>query len=261
MRSKDIPQDKSLDSAFALMLEGYQFISNRCKKYQTNIFRTRLLGQNVICMSGEECAKLFYNNDYFERNGAIPNRIQQSIFGKSGVQTYDGKRHHHRKSLFMSLMTYEQVKKITEIAHKQWEIAIDQWETAGELVLYTEVEEIMCKIACQWAGVPLSKEELKTRTRDFSAMIDAFGAVGPQHWKGRIARNRAEDWIKGMIHDVRDGVVEIDEETPLYQIAWYKNLDGKLMSPQIAAVELINVLRPIVAIARYVTFGAVALHN
>lgn len=257
----EIPQDKSLDSSLALMTEGYRFISNRCKQYHSNVFQTRLLGQQVICMKGEECAELFYDNDRFERNGAIPNRIKQSIFGKDGVQTYDGKIHQHRKSLFMSLITAEQIEIITEITRQQWEIAIDDWKTIDELELYTKVEEIMCRVACQWAGVPLWAKELKQRTKDLSAMIDSFGAIGPRHWRGRMARNRTESWIRGIIRDVRVGTIDVNEETPLYTIAWHNNLDGNLMSTQMAAVELINILRPIVAIARYITFSSVALHN
>lgn len=257
----EIPRENSLDSSLALMAEGYQFISNRCKQFQTNIFHTRLLGQKVICMSGEEAAELFYDNDLFQRKGAAPNRIQESIFGKNGVQTYDGPKHKHRKLLFMSLMTPEQLKKITEITLQQWEYAIDKWISMDKLVLYTEVEEIMCRVACQWAGVPLWAKELNYRTRDLSAMIDAFGAVGPRHWQGRMARNRSENWIRGMIRDVRNGAIDAKEGTPLHAITWHKNLDGNFMSTQMAAIELINVLRPIVAIARYVTFGALALHN
>src|SRR5690625_2633112 len=142
----EIPRENSLDSSLALMAEGYQFISNRCKQFQTNIFHTRLLGQKVICMSGEEAAELFYDNDRFRRKGAAPNRIQESIFGKNAVQTYDGKKHQHRKLLFMSLMTPKHMNKVVEITHKQWEYAIDRWLSMDEIVLFTELEKVMCRV-------------------------------------------------------------------------------------------------------------------
>ncbi|WP_157067217.1 cytochrome P450, partial [Alicyclobacillus shizuokensis] len=40
-----------------------------------------------------------------------------------------------------------------------------------------------------------------------------------------------------------------------------EELDGSQLDTQIAAVELINVLRPIVAIATFITFAALALHE
>lgn len=43
-------------------------------------------------------------------------------------------------------------------------------------------------------------------------------------------------------------------------MAFHRNLNGHLLEIQMAAVELINVLRPIVAIATFITFGALALH-
>ncbi|WP_164670779.1 cytochrome P450 [Virgibacillus doumboii] len=256
-----IPREKGLDNSLTLLKEGYNYIPRRRNSFRTDIFQTRLMGQKVICIGGEEAAEVFYDNDKFRRKGAAPNRIQQSLFGKNGVQTMDGDTHRHRKELFMSLMSADRIKELTEITNKQWEFAIDNWQKKKQVVLFYETEEIMCRIACEWAGVPLWANELKQRTRDLAAMIDAFGAVGPRHWQGRTARNRTERWIRNIIDQVRDGKRSPSEDTALYKMAWHRNPDGKLMSTQMAAVELINILRPIVAIGRYVTFGALAMHE
>lgn len=257
----EIPREKTLDSSLSLLLEGYQFISNRCKKYQTNIFQTRLLGQHAICVSGEEYAEMFYDQNLFQRKGATPQRIQKSLFGQHGVQTLDGAQHKHRKSLFMSLMTSKNIRDIAEITYDQWEAAIVRWEFMDQVILFNEVEKIMCRVACEWAGVPLWARELELRTNDLSALINAFGAVGMRHWHGRWARKRAENWIRGMIKDVRNNKISAVEGKALYAMSWHRNLDGSLMNTQMAAIELINILRPIVAIARYITFGALALHH
>jgi fatty-acid peroxygenase len=47
----------------------------------------------------------------------------------------------------------------------------------------------------------------------------------------------------------------------LYEITWHHDHNDFLLPPRVAAVELINILRPIVAIATYVTFGALALKD
>ncbi|WP_205879125.1 cytochrome P450 [Leptolyngbya sp. BC1307] len=54
---------------------------------------------------------------------------------------------------------------------------------------------------------------------------------------------------------------ESDPVTALQAISQHRDLDGNLMDKKIAAVEIINVLRPTVAIARYATFAALALHE
>jgi fatty-acid peroxygenase len=92
-------------------------------------------------------------------------------------------------------------------------------------------------------------------------MVDAFGAVGPRHLRGRWGRQQGEQWLQGVIEQVRSGQLPAAEETPLRAMASYQEADGQPFDSRLAAVELMNVVRPIVAIAWYVTFAALALHE
>ncbi len=258
---KQVPHDKALDNSLAMMREGYLFIKNRVDRYQSDLFETRLLGQKAICMSGEEAAKVFYDPERMKRNGALPKRLLKTLFGVDAIQTMDGDAHTHRKLLFMSLMTPPHQKRLAELAMEQWLAALSKWEGAEKVELFEEAKNVLCKIACRWAGVPLEESEVKERADDFSAMVDAFGAVGPRHWKGRRARPRAEEWIRDIIENVRAGKTEAEKGTVLYEMAFHTELDGSRLDTQMAAVELINVLRPIVAISTFITFSALALHN
>lgn len=258
---KQVPHDKALDNSLAMMREGYLFIKNRVDRYQSDLFETRLMGQKAICMSGEEAAKVFYDPERMKRNGALPKRLLKTLFGVDAIQTMDGDAHTHRKLLFMSLMTPPHQKRLAELAMDQWLAALSKWEGAEKVELFEEAKNVLCKIACQWAGVPLEESEVKERADDFSAMVDAFGAVGPRHWKGRRARPRAEEWIRDIIENVRAGKTEAEKGTALYEMAFHTELDGSRLDTQMAAVELINVLRPIVAISTFITFSALALHN
>ncbi|MED4857607.1 cytochrome P450 [Bacillus atrophaeus] len=258
---KQVPHDKALDNSLAMMREGYLFIKNRVDRYQSDLFETRLLGQKAICMSGEEAAKIFYDPERMKRNGALPKRLLKTLFGVDAIQTMDGDAHTHRKLLFMSLMTPPHQKRLAELAMDQWLAALSKWEGAEKVEIFEEAKNVLCKIACQWAGVPLEESEVKERADDFSAMVDAFGAVGPRHWKGRRARPRAEEWIRDIIENVRAGKTEAEKGTALYEMAFHTEMDGSRLDTQMAAVELINVLRPIVAISTFITFSALALHN
>lgn len=259
--NEQVPHDKSLDNSLALMREGYLFIQNRVDRYQSDLFEARLLGQKVICMRGEEAAKMFYDPERFQRTGAAPKRVQKTLFGMNAVQGMDGEAHTHRKLLFMSLMTPPHQKRLAELTMEQWQASISKWEGAEKVVLFDEATDILCRIACHWAGVPLQESEVKERAADFAAMVDAFGAIGPRHWKGRRARTRAEEWIKKVIEDVRAGKLKAEEGSALHAMAFHKELNGSQLDTQMAAVELINVLRPIVAIATFITFTALALHE
>lgn len=256
-----VPEEQVIDNTIALAREGYLFIKNRMELYHTNIFETHLMGQKVICISGEEAVKIFYDQDKFQRKGAAPKRIQKTLFGMKAIQTMDGKEHAHRKALFMSLMTLAHEKKLSNLVREKWESNIKVWQGSEKVVIFEEAKNVLCSAACEWAGVPLQESEIRLRAEDFSAMVYAFGAVGPEHWRGRRARGRAEKWISEIIEQVRGNKLCCEPNSPLHTMAFYKELDGKLLDVKVAAVELINLLRPIVAISTFITFSALALHE
>ncbi len=259
--ANQVPHEKTLDSSAALLAEGYAFISNRRKEFGSDIFETRLLGKPAICMGGAEAAELFYDTDRFHRQGAIPKRIQKSLFGEKGVQTLDGQEHSHRKLLFMNLMTPDRLKQLNEITEKEWLAAAERWAGKDSVVLFDEARDVLCRAAYEWAGVPLEEGEVHERGQEYVDMVDAFGAIGLRHRRGRRARARAEERIVEIIEGIRAGRIDVPENTAAHAMAWHRGLDGQFLDAKVAAVELINILRPIVAICWYVVFGALALHE
>jgi fatty-acid peroxygenase len=258
---RSIPKEKCFDNTFALVQEGYLFIRNRVVKYQSNLFETRLLGQNVICLSGKKAAKLFYNEVYFKRSGAAPSHVQKTLTGKHAIHTIDDLEHLHRKNMFMSLTTEAHATQLAELFKIELNASISQWTYNGEIILFNEMAQVLCKVVCNWAQVPLNESEMKKRTKDFIAMVDGFGGVGLRYWKGRKARICTERWIKSSIEEVRSGNLEANQDSALYTLAFFKDLDGNLMDAQTAAVDLINLLRPTIAISIFITFIALALHE
>lgn len=235
--NEHVPHDKTIDNSFTLLKEGYLFIKNRMDQLQTNIFETRLLGQKVICMTGVEAAKIFYDTERFRRKGAAPYRVQQTLFGVGAIQTMDGAEHLHRKQLFLSLMPTLEEKRLGELVKEQWYKSIPRWEAKERVALFDEAKKILCSVACNWTGVPLKDEEVTERAEDFMSMVYAFGVIGPKHWKGRKARNRTESWIRDIIESVREGKLNVKEKSALYAMAFYKDIEGNHLDTQMAAIE------------------------
>ena len=258
---RDIPNDRAIDSTLALLREGYCFISNRCDRYQSDIFQTRLLFKKAICLRGEAAAKVFYDTDKFSRQNAAPKPVQKTLLGEGGVQSLDGEAHRQRKQIFMSLMTPEHMAELTERTRQQWYAAAEEWEKRDRVVLLDEAHKVLCRAVCAWSGVPLAESEVEQRTDDLAAMIDGSGGVGLRHWRARQGRKRAEAWMKHLLERIRAYELDVPENSAAYAFAWQRDSNGELLDKHAAAVDLLNVLRPTVAIARYVVFAALALHE
>lgn len=237
------------------------YISNRRHSFNSDIFETRLLGKKAVCMAGKAAAELFYDTEKFKRKGAAPNRVVQSFFGEHSVQTLDGDAHKHRKDLLMSVMTPEQIEKLIVITKKQWDRAVDKWESMDKVILYEEAKEIMCRTACGWAGVPIKENEVKKRVNDLAALFESAAAVGPAYWAGRNSRHNVNQWIRKHIDQIRNGKLNPPNDTILHKFAWHRDLKGELLDTETAAVEVLNILRPIVAIAIFINFLALAVHH
>ncbi len=259
--AQTIPHDKSPDSTLALLREGYDFIPKRCRRYGTDVFETRLMFRRAVCMSGVEASRVFYEPGRFTRKGAIPPTTVRLLQDLGSVQLLGGEAHRWRKQMFMSLMGPESVVRLTDLMADRWRAYIWKWQAMGEVVLHDEVEEILCRAVCEWAGVPLREPEVGQRTREMEAMISGSGSVGPQMLRGLLLRTRTERWLQDIVKKLRNGEFETSEGSPASVIVNHRDAEGRLLDPEVAAVEILNLLRPTVAIARFVTFAALALHE
>lgn len=256
-----IPRDTRFDSTLALLSAPYDFISLRCARYRSDLFEARLLLRRTICMKGPEAAELLCDIDRFERRGAMPLRIQKTLLGQGGVQGLDDAAHRHRKAMFMALMTTERIGQLGALSADAWRAFSQKWATSSQVTLYSEVQELLTRAVCEWAGIPLEAAEVPRRTRQLTALFDAAGAIGPRHWWSRLARRRAERWIGDTVRLIRADRLTPPEESPAHVIAWHRGLNGELLHPRVAAVELLNLLRPTVAVSVYIVHAAHALHR
>lgn len=181
----DIPRDEHLESSLALLGEGYPFIRDRCRRLHSNIFQARLLMQNTVCMSGEEAARLFYDERYLQREKAMPRMLKKTLIGEGGVQGLDGEAHRHRKRMFLQLLDTAAVDEVAQLTEQGWRRAIGGWQARSDIELMSEVQTILTDSVCRWAGVPLSSAELPERRDQLVAMIDGAGGIGARHWAGR----------------------------------------------------------------------------
>jgi fatty-acid peroxygenase len=256
-----IPRDKNPDSTLALLSDGYRFISNRCERLRSDVFATRLMLTPAVCALGEEAAEVFYHPGRFTRRGAMPRTTLKLLQDEGSVAVLDGEEHHHRKRMFMALMTPDAIRNLADLMEDRWRTRLGRWETMEQVVLLPELETVIGDAVCAWCGVPLAPSELDQRTRELSAMIEGAGSFGPRGWRALLLRERTERWMRDVVARVRSGDLNVPEGSAVDVISRHSDLGGSLLEVEVAAVELINILRPTLAVGRFVTFAALALHE
>lgn len=256
-----MPRDGRSDRILAVLAEGYEFITRRCARLDTDVFETTLQFEPTICMRGEAAAELFYDEGRFTRHGAAPSRLEKTLFGEGGVQGMDGDEHRQRKAMFMALMTPERLTALRDAFVARWQERIPAWERDGQIVLHDEAGLLVTDAVYAWAGLPLEGEEVPKHLAAHRGMIVGAPGIAPRYVWGRVGRRWTEAWVNDHIERVRRGEFTAEEDSALSVIANHRDADGQLLCRRTAAVELINVLRPTIAVDRYLTFVALALHQ
>ncbi len=254
-----LPRDPALDATLAFLREGFLFVGNRCRALGSDAFVTRMMMTRVVCMRGEEAARFFYGGGRFTRKGALPQITLRLLQDKGSVDWLDGAAHRQRKAMFLNLLAADAPERIADLLEDEWRRALPTWQARGEIRLDEAAAQLLCRAACTWAGVPLGEDEVAQRASELREMFDSAGSPGPKGVRALLLRQRSERWARGLIDRARAGKVGAD--TPLAVIAAHRDEKGRLLSRKIAGVELLNLLRPTVAVARFITFSAHALHK
>lgn len=264
-----------LDNTLPLLGQGYAWLPDLTRRRGPGAVRTRLLGKPAIALRGPAAVGFFYDEDHVRRRTALPEPILATLFGKGAVHTLDGAEHRQRKALFMTVLKDTAgVAGLARHVADEWERSCKEWADHPQVTLFDEVSVLITRAVCAWAGVPLPEhpdDESRRTAQDLVAMVDGFATAGPRHWKARLARRRQEGRLARLIEDVRSAGGEATQGTGdqaageptsvVAAVAFHRDADGELLTPRTAAVELLNILRPTVAVTWFTVFGAHALHR
>jgi fatty-acid peroxygenase len=256
-----------LDSTPSLLAHGYAWLPDLRRQKGGGTVRTRLLGRHTTALHGREAVRFFYDEKHVKRHSALPGPVLDTLFGRGAVHTLDGRAHAARKALFMSLLKDESaVAALAERTEAEWDEATRSWALMPQIELFTETSLVVTRAVCAWAGIPLTGDQVHHVAADLVAMVDGFATAGPRHWRARRARARQEEWLEALIEGVRqtDQVSDsasVPADSALRAVALHRDDVGELLNTHTAAVEVLNIIRPTVAVAWLVTFAAHALHR
>lgn len=237
------------DSTLALMTTGYAWLPDRRRRSGGKPVRTRLLGKRTVAIHGPEAVRFFYDESHVHRHGALPAPVLDTLFGRGAVHTLDGTDHRVRKALFIALLKDRGgLRSLTGHLNARWESACEQWVHRGQVVLFEESSLLLTRAACDWSGIPLADGVADETARDHIAMVDGFTSAGPRHMRARRARSRQEARIAELIEATRRGTHTAPDGSVLQTVAAHRDASGHPLDPHTAAVEVLNVIRPTVAV-------------
>lgn len=251
---------ESVDDSLAFVHDGYAYGTRRFRRLGTDAFRTRLLGRPTVVLHGREATAMFSDRRRMTRAGAIPTSVSHLLQDEGSVQTLEDAAHDHRKAAFLRLLGDAEAARLADAAGRAW--ASTARRQAGRTVsLYDLAVDVLTRAALEWTGLPAGSGDPDRLAKPLAEMVDAAARIGPRNWIARLRRRRVERWAASVLGMVREGELEVPAGSPASVIAGLHDHDGSQPSLDVAAVELINLLRPIVAVARYTAFAAHALER
>ncbi|MEU0221749.1 cytochrome P450 [Streptomyces sp. NPDC006265] len=252
---------RTVPESLALLTEGYAWLPDLMRAEGDTALNLRVLGRPALAVRGPEAVRFFYDEEHVRRHGALPGPVLSTLFGHGAVHTLDGDVHRQRKSLFLPLLETDAVTGSAEHIATAWDEAVPHWRQQPSVVLFDAVGRVITRGVCRWAGVPLAEDEEEPLARDLLAMVDGFATAGARHWRARRARTRQEQRFAGLVTEVRSGTAQAPADSVLDRVCRHRDATGAEMTPRIAAVELLNVIRPTTALSWFVAFAAHALHR
>ncbi|MFE4258947.1 cytochrome P450 [Streptomyces sp. NPDC056883] len=251
------------DGTLGLLAHGYAWLPNRMRDSDDDTVRTRLLGRPTTALHGPDAVAFFYDEEHVARAAALPDPVLDTLFGQGARHTPDGDEDAHR---VRTALVDALLEDGTGVAALGGHVAA-RWRraTAGRrserVVLFDEAAEVLALAVCDWVGVALSARAAAALARDCTAMVDGFAAPGPRYLRSRRARHRQEDAQAALIAEVRHVPEAEAGHSALATVAWHRDAEGDLLDLHTAAAELLDVIRPAVAVAWFATFAAHALHR
>ncbi|WP_270888176.1 cytochrome P450 [Pedococcus sp. 5OH_020] len=219
----------------------------------------RMMGRPAVLVRGPEAVRLFTDTSAVRRRDAMPPFVANVLFGEGAVHGLDDATHLHRKAMFVQVLGPRSVVALVDEVSAEWARRAQTWTTEQEVSVYDEAVTVIGRAVLAWAGVQVSASEADRVARRLALIVDGFGVPGPAYVRARRARHESDQWAESTVTNARQGRPAAPQGSPLDVVASWTEQDGTPLHVHTAAVELLNLLRPTVAVARFAAFTALAL--
>lgn len=242
--------------AWNLLRHGYDALTRtRAAVRGGPWFEARMLGRRALVVSGAEGVRTFYDPTLVTRKGAVPAPLRLLLFGRGAVHGLNGEQHRDRKQTYLDVVDAASTERLAQEVSETLLRTMSDWDGRDRVHLHDALVEVYGASVIRWAGIDVDTAEERRISRELATIVDAFGVGGTSYLRGYLARHHADRWARRLVQQER-GSVRPAEDTVLGRVASARGL-----SDSVAAVELLNILRPTVAVAYFGAFAAHALER
>jgi fatty-acid peroxygenase len=242
------------DLALRLLRQGYAALPMSLpRSLVTDSYPARMLGRPALVLRGESGARLFYDTSAVRRRRAMPRPLADLLFGRGAVHGLDDEEHTRRKRLFLDVVAEAEVDALADQVHDELSRRVSSWSARDRVVVFDELVQVYGRAVLSWSGVQLPDEQAAATSRDLATIVDGFGGAGTAYVRAWAARHRSQRWAAAQVRAVREGTQPARPNGALALVA------AAPLDDTTAAVELLNVVRPTVAVSWLGTFAALAV--
>jgi fatty-acid peroxygenase len=241
------------DLGFLLARHGYDAVArDRTARGGADTYVSRLLGRRTVVLGDPDGARAFYDESLARRAGAVPPPLAWLLFGRGAVHGMDGTEHRDRKRLILDVLDPDRLDSLVDEVRGALVTRAGGW-VGREVDLHRELVSVYGAATLHWAGLDVTRREADLVSRRLAEIVDGFGFAGPAYVRGWRARRWAERWAAASVREAREGRTSPATGSAVQMIA-ATDLDDRE-----AAVELLNVLRPTVAVSWLGCFAGLAV--
>ncbi len=230
----------------------YRFMDDRQKRHG-NIFKTNLLGKNIVFLAGVDGAEAFYNTENISRSDAHPFPLVD-LFGGFNMEMYDGPKHFALKSMALTAFDHAAIAGYLPDMQQVIESALTRFAGRGEFSAIQEFRRIAIEAICRNVmGLP-SGAETEEMMRDYALVVPGLSAIpvaipGTTYGKARAARDRVLARIRRKVAERRAK----PETDGLSRLLTAKAADGRVYTDDEAVLEVHHMV-----IAGFVVYALMA---
>ena len=185
----------------------YRFLEQRRARYG-NVFRSNVLGRNVVFLAGVEGAEAFYGGDNISREHAHP-FLMVDMFGGVNFEMYDGPRHAALKAIALGAFDESAIGTYLPDMDAIVGSSLVRLARHEEFVATTALRELAIEAICRNLMGLAPGPETEAITREYGILLSGLAAAlpvripGTPYGRAMAARDRLLARIRSLIEERR----------------------------------------------------------